>query len=75
MSTMHKCEKCGKDKPDGQIHEYDAADKAEKNKLVSQNPDYQLFENPVNTFISYVSVIRFIFSMLPPALLRRQRSI
>ena len=20
---MHKCEKCGKDKPDGQIHEYE----------------------------------------------------
>ncbi len=38
---------------DAQIHSYGAENKAEKDELVSQNPDYTVIEEPINTFISF----------------------
>ncbi len=37
---------------DEQIYSYGAQDKAERDELLRQNPDYQAFEQGVNTFIS-----------------------
>jgi peptide/nickel transport system substrate-binding protein len=38
---------------DEQIYSYGAADRDEKDELVGQNPDYQVFEEGANTFISF----------------------
>ncbi len=38
---------------DAQIYNYDAQDKAERDELLRQNPDYQSFEIGANTFISF----------------------
>ncbi len=38
---------------DAQIYEYDAQDRNEKDELLSQNPDYFVTEEGVNTFISF----------------------
>jgi peptide/nickel transport system substrate-binding protein len=38
---------------DGQIYSYGAQDKAEKDELLRQNPDYFVTEQGVNTFISF----------------------
>jgi ABC-type transport system substrate-binding protein len=37
---------------DGQIYSYGAQDRAERDELIRQNPDYQAFEQGVNTYIS-----------------------
>ncbi len=38
---------------DAQIYQYGAADKAERDELLRQKPDYFVIEEPINTFISF----------------------